>query len=583
MRKILLTLIVLFICITVSAQWSDDPAVNNRVSPTDRNAYSPQFKVNKDGITYIFFIGNVSGDIDGVIENSLQILDKNGKKLFPDEGKIISDKRNISYSMVNQRLMVDTDGNAIIAITDCRNSPSDEYDLSYSIYKVSPTGEMLWGEEGVDLLKGHAYSKLVSMSMIQLEDGSYLFAWFKPSGVVESGEIYSIEVERLSKDGDFLWDAPLVLKDDETTYMYPYLVNAGNNQAIMVYSKGTNQDIMAKKIDFDGSSVWATDTRIYRGGFTTVPLHTILQVLPDTKGGVYVSWFDDRFFTNTESVYISNVKPDGTLAFPEGMDGVKVGISDNFRSMNPKFVYNEKEDCLYFMWRDVAAGTSSTQRLMIQKVAASSELLWNPEGMEVIPVQTDFYIGDYSIQNAEDGHFVIFYITTDIYSNPSCYVEKFNSDGESLWNPRKVAFTTNEAKKNHLWASPLIDGDHWITMWEDLRDDNEKAVLYMQYIKTDATIGTGIEAMTKADNKSEITYSINGEKATFNINSFEDNSLSLNIYSLTGQKLHTVYDGQMSTGNHQLDWNLSGIPTGVYLATMTTHKGVKTIRILVNK
>ena len=105
----------------------------------------------------------------------------------------------------------------------------------------------------------------------------------------------------------------------------------------------------------------------------------------------------------------------------------------------------------------------------------------------------------------------------------------------------------------------------------------------MQYIKTDATIGTGIEAMTKADNKSEITYSINGEKATFNINSFEDNSLSLNIYSLTGQKLHTVYDGQMSTGNHQLDWNLSGIPTGVYLATMTTHKGVKTIRILVNK
>ena len=54
MRKILLTLIVLFICITVSAQWSDDPAVNNRVSPTDRNAYSPQFKVNKDGITIFF-------------------------------------------------------------------------------------------------------------------------------------------------------------------------------------------------------------------------------------------------------------------------------------------------------------------------------------------------------------------------------------------------------------------------------------------------------------------------------------------------------------------------------------------------
>lgn len=99
--------------------------------------------------------------------------------------------------------------------------------------------------------------------------------------------------------------------------MYPYLINSGDNQFILVYAKGSNQDLYARKIDFDGTSVWPEDTRIYRGGFGSIPLWTILNVQPSGDGGVILSWNDDRYYTNTESAYLSYVKPNGELGLQQ--------------------------------------------------------------------------------------------------------------------------------------------------------------------------------------------------------------------------------------------------------------------------
>ena len=76
--------------------------------------------------------------------------------------------------------MVDKDGNAIVVVHDLRNSPSEEQLLSYTIYKVSPEGEMLWGNEGLSIDGGISYETSAAMKVIQLEDGSYVFAWMPP-------------------------------------------------------------------------------------------------------------------------------------------------------------------------------------------------------------------------------------------------------------------------------------------------------------------------------------------------------------------------------------------------------------------
>lgn len=577
MKKTLLSSIMLLVCLMVSAQWSNDPAVNNRITPEWQNIYDSDFKVNKDGVTFIYF----NAPKNGTTVSFLQILDKEGNKLFPDEGKIIAQERTLTYTMVNDLIMVDSDGNAILIVCDCRNSASDALDLSFTAYKVSPTGEMLWSEEGVDLCRGYANNMMAKMVMIQLEDGSYLFGWNQLTGYTESGEeMLGIQMERLSKEGELLWDQPIAIKSDTETYTYPYLVNAGNNQAILVYLKGTNQDIMARKIDFDGEPVWAQDTRVYRGGLPSVPAWVVVNVFPDPNGGVFVGWYDDRFFTNAESTYISYVKPNGSLAFPDGVDGLKVGNNDMLRSFSPDLIYSEKDNCIYVLWRETDANTQSYQRLVMQKVSMYGELLWDPEGVEIVPLQKTS-LGYYSIRGAEDGNFAAFYMTNEGYGHVTASAVKYSSEGQALWDPETLVFSNYDSEKGNMTVSPLIGDDHWLAMWTENREKVE-GIIYMQKIKTDASLGTGI-AQVKDHPVAEFSSMVSGKEVIFFLNLEKQEDVNLCIYSLTGQKIASVYDGNLTGGKQELSYNTSDIPSGVYLATLTTSTGCRTIRVLLKQ
>jgi len=84
------------------------------------------------------------------------------------------------------------------------------------------------------------------MKIIQLEDGSYVCAW-----EVEGTTTVYIQLQRISKTGELLWNEAVTrLYSASTFYEYPYLVNAGNNQALVVFSKGMmyNKTIKSAKI-----------------------------------------------------------------------------------------------------------------------------------------------------------------------------------------------------------------------------------------------------------------------------------------------------------------------------------------------
>ena len=68
---------------------------------------------------------------------------------------------------------------------------------------------MLWGEEGLDLEKGHSNDFEAALSMVQRTDGSYVFAWEK-----DYGDQICIQMECISKDKEFLWEESVYLKED---------------------------------------------------------------------------------------------------------------------------------------------------------------------------------------------------------------------------------------------------------------------------------------------------------------------------------------------------------------------------------
>ena len=88
--------------------------------------------------------------------------------------------------------------------------------------------------------------------------------------------------------------------------------------------------------------------------------------------------------------------------------------------------YSESEDCLYTVWR-VTTATQGWQGVKIQKLAMSGELLWSPEGEDVLPL-TETTVGYNSISGAPEGGFNAFYMTPDSYAEVPGYASRILPD-----------------------------------------------------------------------------------------------------------------------------------------------------------
>jgi hypothetical protein len=591
MKKTLLTVFGFLSCIVAMAQWSDDPDVNNRITPDDYLFYDCGFATTKDGLSYVVFEKPITTDELSGTATFLQIITKDGVKLFPDEGKLISHYRTLTYTMINSLVFADNDGNALIFVSDLRHSSAS--DLSYTVYKVSPTGELLWGANGVDLGRGVTSSIEAGIKAIQLEDGSYILAWQRLNN---DHAVMGVVIERLSKDGELLWETPLEIKGT-TENSYPKLVNAGNNQFILVYIKGSSRALTARKIDFDGESVWSEEVCVYRGSYTIPALESVFDVTSDNQGGVFVNWYDDRSNTKKESAYVSYVKSNGQFGFSttDNSGEVRVGYA-NFRQFASRTAYDQASNSLYVVWRESNAG-ESYRRFVIQKLAITGELLWDPDGIQIVEADHPESLGYYTIQNAGAGKFAVFYMYSyypyrDTYSIAALLD---GETGESLWTIPFATYLPNQASskgnKDSLVSSLLIKNKYWLTLWTDYRESSDlyHGSLYIQRVNLDGTLGsqeedeTAIQIPAMKNNDFTVTPSLIKETALFTVNNPQAGNVNISLYSAAGQKVATVYDGQLNAGTHTLPWNAktAHLGSGIYIVKLITTEGNKSTHIII--
>lgn len=589
MKKYLLIMVFALGSMLVFGQWSTNPAENNMLTPESMQIYDSEIIVNDDGVTYFLYtrpIGNTASYI--------QIFDKAGYPLFEDYGFKFSNNETWTWTVVNRFLFLDSEGNAIICVSDCRNV-SDM--LTYTAYKISPTGEMLWGAEGVDLTPGETYTLSAMLDMVTLDDGSHVFAWAYYEMVGEN-EIGRIKIQRLSHDGEILWDAPVILTSETVSYDYPYLVNAGHNEFIMVYTKGSNKDMVANKYDFDGEAIWPKETLIYQGGFGNIPIWTFLKVIPDEKGGVFVAWRDDRFFTNYETSYAAYVKSDGSHGFVSGVGGqaLTYNADDGLRCLYPAITYDAENEYLYAIELDSNPGQSWTA-VVAQKLDLTGQLLWGTNGIEIRPI-ANVNISNNSIQMAEDGNFVAFYMINNEYHNVDIIATKIDGKtGEYAWEDEQVFISEVVSHKAGLVPTSLVNGQYWLTMWEDARVLPETPVdgegnpkpsdkLHAQRLFVDGTF----EAPPVGIENVEETVRAFGvypnpmtpeSEAVFTFNNTAAGTIDISIYSISGQKEAVVYNGNMERGNQKINWNAGALNKGIYLAVITTPGGKETIKFVI--
>jgi hypothetical protein len=63
----------------------------------------------------------------------------------------------------------------------------------------------------------------------------------------------------------------------------------------------------------------------------------------------------------------------------------------------------------------------------------------------------------------------------------------------------------------------------------------------------------------------------------------ETGNVELSIFNLNGQKVQTLVNGSLSAGSHQLSFNAAGLPSGMYLARLSTVSGEQVTRLVLTK
>ncbi|WP_295434788.1 hypothetical protein [uncultured Prevotella sp.] len=513
MRKTLLSIaFALFGAMAVNAQYVSDPTENTKVTESIDN-YGNDAVVSKDGILYS--VQQVPNhDDDGTIRlaYNLQILDKNGNRLFPDGGVTICNEENLSYTVVNDVLYADNDGNCLVMVSDCRNSPKDSRYRSYTIYKYGPDGKMLW-DSGVNMADDIFGCDNALLNVTQVADGGYVFAY--ESFNEETNSSY-VRIEKITSDGKKAWSNPVELKDSKTPYSCPFVVDAGDSQFMLIYAKSSNEYIMAQLYDFDGTPLWDEELKVYVGGFDSTPLYTKLKVFKAPEGA-FVTWSDDRYAENVFSNYISYVKRDGTLAFPGGTNALKISYANDFSRQVPMLVYNDADKCVYAIYRQYDQGMQTYCGIYMQKIGLDGELKWGPEGKPIVAMQNDRSVGYATVQNATDSDIAVFYQTNkNSGGDVKTYVMKMDKDGNNLWE-NAVEPCTVVSEKNDLLSSSLIDDKYWILTWGDMRisPDYFSYGMYAQRVNVDGTLGnvdTGIDNASVASGADDdiAVYGIDG-------------------------------------------------------------------------
>ena len=573
MKNLVVTLFLFFGMLSAYGQWIENQGIPIVTEGT--SIYDNKTVVGKDGTTY--FLGYCPNlkeaedeyDTDNVVyEYRLQAIDKNGVRKFGDLGLLISDYPNRSYCVVNDYLYLDKEGNIIVVVFDARAHEYEDLMGAYA-YKISPEGEKLWGEDGV--LLGNGRDLVAAMRMVELTDGSIVFAWMR-----SHGQLLAIDLQRISAKGEPQWEPTEVGLNDETiTYQYPYLVDAGMNQFILVYAKGGAQDLYARKMDFDGTSVWSEDTRIYRGGWGSIPLWTILDVKPSGDGGVILGWNDDRSMTNIETAYMSYVTKDGELGFSGASDNgdVKLNYSE-FRNFNCKVMADPAGDGFLAFWRETSEG-QSWQRMVMQKVSKEGELLYGDEGVMIADFEeTNF--GYNSIQPGNEGEAALFYMRQNAgYGDVDVLYITFKTEtGEFLMEePHRLIAGTQE--RSSMTSHVCQEEGFWILKWkEDYKDENnntqEKHLLYRLDYRVNDT--------TSVENMITISDNFYHSNEYFMINVANAGKAQIEIFDLMGRKIDNINNVELNAGLNTIAWTNK---YGAYIAKMTVNNEVLTCKILI--
>jgi len=445
MKKLCL-IISLFLGFYVNAQYICNPLLNTQLSELGNTQVLPHIAKTNDNEAYIAW--NVeSGNGFAVY---LQRLNKYGETMWAGNGLLISNFPTESW-IGDYSIICDKTNNCILTFTDIRNGNQD-----VSVYKISPQGDFLFGNSGITipLDSDDWYPKAIVTQQNNII-------------IISSNYDFYIRLHKISQTGEMLWGQNGIIfqsGDQLIRYNNPLIINAEAENFFLIWTHETgstmypSKNIFAQKFNQNGETI-STPAQLYSDG--NIPIYYAPVAIKDNNFGAYIAWM--CFDSGVLNCYINHIDNEGNATMTQ--NGVPLVQNLNYIRTMPQLALNNENNNAYVFWKQ--SNMSQTQSgIYGQQITAEGNIFWNESGQEIASISNSA-ITDLHIESNNKRLFVLSQkCKFDNYIDSDVFVYCVNNQGQIDW---QTAMSSYQSEKIHLDFISLSD-NNFVATWEDMRN-----------------------------------------------------------------------------------------------------------------
>jgi hypothetical protein len=539
-KTITILIFVLFLFGSLQAQWSNNPS-SNLIICQQGIPYSARVVHSKEHY-YITYFKSVNRNYCLY----LQVLDFNGKPMFEGDGLVISNYPQKATTL--SELIVDLDGNAIIAFCDTRNEKYSDI----SVYKMDMAGNQLWGENGINFFIPGTNDAGPKMAV---NPDNSLTLCFDSFDKINTGAKMQMFLYRISESGTLLWNSePRIIKDEAYDFTPEGMMSCIDGSILLAYhfavDIGLGVHIMVKKIDQNGLDVWPQDLLISN---QCLDGSTRAITYAGDDGIFYLAWHTSNCNSQPSAPYIQGVIQDGNILWPE--PGVRISEDHTHDQYHPVIQGLNSDGDIFVLWYTVSRPSGFTN-LFGQLISQDGELKWGNEGIEIKEKFNPVFAYSSMLNDT----------AIVIYTDPVFNIDKFQAikavaldkNGSFCW-PHEVVINDLRTTKAVYGFTPIINSQG-VVVFSEAPETLDETRLVAQNIWKDGTIGLKTSATGPRELGPEIRIFFRPGDGIIveGLNGVSD----IRIYNTLGQCIHQ--EKRMKTGSQSIQIQTHHWNPGIY-------------------
>lgn len=474
MKRTILLALLLSIWAMMYSAWSTDPMAPNLIAGFTGEQVIPKVAITVSGNTYVCRFDNSSGGY----RVFLNYLSHNGDALWTEpEGLLVSANPSMTW-LTDYDMTVDNDGNAVIVFQDIRIAGVN----NVFAYKISPTGEFLWGENGITMSSDTStdYSNM-SPTVFNSADNSTYVTWQRMASTS------AVIVNRISPEGQKLWgENGITLAAMQGSYTWPQIIQSEQSDILLKYYHDSGpfwaptRHIYVARYVPEGTRLW-TATISNAGGLAA--WQQMIPFEPDGSGGGILAWYEDRENDQDQDVYVQRVNAAGTVTMPA--NGALMSVDSTQQQYYPKLAVDTVSQYIYAFFR-VTNGNQDQYGLARQMLDYVGVPQWGATAPMIFPISGT----DVNCVGAFYGQYGA--VCVYEYGSDQLYANAWRASGVSGWvnGPTQIAGNTITKLHFDLASHP---GEWAVLGWEQGMSDQD---IYAMRINANGTLGAEYPAPT---------------------------------------------------------------------------------------